>query len=399
MKLLELYSLASGLKIKKQFLLEKFYPVSADKYICVQCGSGQAAKNYPYWVEVLGLIHKILKDNGISIVQIGRDDPPLPYCINELNKTDIQQTNYVLARALLLASNDSWTAHRAGYLGVPLVELFGSTSIKNHAPYEYEAEKVIFLESHRFNKNPSFQSQEHPSTIALIPPEVVANSILKLLNINHTIDLKSLFFGPLYQQSIIELIPNCVFPPQYQVPNPLVIRMDYEFNEEMLIENLKIRKCIIITNKEINPNILGTFKDNIALLRVEIDKIDQKWIKLIKRIGLNVAYFSLEKDENKLNEKKLELFNACYFDQVSFPSKNDAKSSIEGYINKKLDENFDVGNVKFKTNKFIFAANKLHLSKAHWKTNVVTPSFDENVGNVIDSDDFWIDQHYFYFQN
>jgi hypothetical protein len=397
MKLLELYSLSSGLKIKDQFLVEKFYPISADKFICVHAGSGQPAKIYPYWPEVLSLIHKILKEHGISIVQIGRDDPPLPYCINELNKTDIHQTNYILSRSLALVCNDSWTAHRAGFLKIPIIELFGSTDPKNHAPYEFNENKTIFLVSHRFNKNPSFQAQEQPSTIALLPPEEIANSILKLLNIDCTFSHNSLFFGPLYQQSIIELVPNCIFPAQFQVPNPLVVRMDYEFNENFLVENLKIRKCIIITDKEINPNILATFKQNIVLLRAEIDSIDSKWFKIIKRIGLNVNYYSIEKDEIKLSVKRLQLFNSCYFDQINFPAKNDAKSSIEAYTNKKLDENFDMEKIKFKTNKFIFNTDKLYLSKAHWKKNIFVQSFDDNVGNVIDSEDFWIDQHYFYF--
>ena len=53
-KLIEAYSRSTGLEIKKPFLGETFYPLSFDKYITIQNGSGMPnAKNYDYWQEII----------------------------------------------------------------------------------------------------------------------------------------------------------------------------------------------------------------------------------------------------------------------------------------------------------------------------------------------------------
>lgn len=396
MRLIEKYALECGLKIGKQFLLSKFFPVPADKYITLHAGSGQPAKNYTYWPEVVQLIHKFLEEKGISIVQIGKYDPPLLNCINLLNQTDIQQTNYVLTNSLLHVGGDSWPMHRVGEIKVPIVEIFGNTTFENHGPYRYN-KKSIFIESHRFNKSPSFQAQEFPKTIDLIPPEEIANAILKVLDINHTFNFKSLFFGGFYQQPALELIPNCVLSPNFQLPSPPLIRMDYEFNEDILVQNLKIRKCIIITNKEINPNILSVLKGNIALLRIEIDNVSEKWLKIVKRIGINVSCYTFEKDEKKVRDKRLELLGACLFDQIEYPSKSNFKSNVETYINAKIPEDFNYSDISFKSNKFIVSNDKMYLSKAHLKSGIAMENNAANKGTIIDSEDFWMDQNHFYF--
>jgi hypothetical protein len=399
-KLLEIYSKATGLKIGKQDLNESFYPLPFEKYITFHCGSGMQAKNYPYWNEVIFLIKKILEENGISIVILGRDpDFQIQGCHNLVNQTNISQTNYILRNSLLHCCNDTWTAHRAGYLGIPLVEIFGSTSIANHSPHTYNKDKTIFIESHRFNRNPSFQSQEQPQTIALISPESIANAIFKNLGLDNKTNIESLYFGPLYQQTLIELVPNCVLPPQFQMPNPLIVRMDYEFNEKYLTDNLSIRKCIIITNKAIDLNILFQLQKNIVLIRIEVDNVDKFWIKSVEKIGIKIQCYTMENDVDKIRKKRLELLSTCYYEQVFYPDKNNARLNAEIYLNKKLEEGFDIGKVKFKTNKFIFANDKFFLSKAHWKSNQNTEDVNSNYGNVIDSEDFWLDQNYFYFYN
>mgnify|MGYP006173706677 CR=1 FL=1 len=76
MKLLELYSLATGLRIGQQYLVETFYPLPFDRYVTIQGGSGMQSKNYPYYGEVLGLLLPALKVAGIHVVQLGGKDDP-----------------------------------------------------------------------------------------------------------------------------------------------------------------------------------------------------------------------------------------------------------------------------------------------------------------------------------
>lgn len=394
MKLLELYSLATGLKIKDQFLLSKLYPLPFQKYITIHTSSGQPAKNFSYWHEVIALIKDKLEENDIKIVQVGQGDIPLPHCHNLLDKTDIHQTNHIITECLLHISGDSWMPHRLGHINHPILEIFGSTDKRNHSPYQFNEKDTVFLESHRLGRNTSFQAQEFPKTIDFITPESVANNIFKLLKIDHQINRESLYIGMFYSEIRIEIIPSCILQGNYPLAQPPVIRMDYEFHPGLLEENLKIRKCIIITNKEIDAKILSAHKQNIALLRIEIDKVSLEWIKEIKKVGIPINYYTLEKDETKVQAKRLELFGICQFDQINYPTKDQCKEAVDVYLNKKTE--IDIGKVKFKTNKFIFARDKFYLSKQHYDQNIAAKSFDDNIGDVIDTDQFWMDQAHFY---
>jgi hypothetical protein len=67
--------------------------------------------------------------------------------------------------------------------------------VANHSPYRFNPEKTSFIESHRWGKFPTFASQEGPSTIAVIPPEKVANEVLRILGIEHTFTHQTRFNG------------------------------------------------------------------------------------------------------------------------------------------------------------------------------------------------------------
>lgn len=396
MKLLELYSRACGLKIGKQFLLEAFYPVPFEKYITIQSGSGMAAKNYPYYNEVIKLIKNALSEIGVEIVQLGgKDDQPIVGVNHFQGKTDLHQSNYILKRSMLHIGNDSWIAHRAGELKIPLVSLYSSTSIENHSPYKFNKDKTIFIESHRFGKNPSFAAQELFPTISLISPEQIANSILKLLNIPQ-VSHKTIFFGTNYNESIIELVPNSILAPQVQVAGNILIRMDYEFNEENLAKNLQIRKCAIVTNKELNLNILSQLKGNISLIKVEIDNISIEWVKSLKRIGIPAIYFSFEKDEKKIKEMRLNFFDYCFFDVFSFPKKENFINGSESYLNNKFDNSLKLDELKYKSNKLILSNGKIFISYFDYKNNKSVENLENNISNVSDTDEFWKEQNYFY---
>jgi hypothetical protein len=50
--LLETYSLQTGAKISKPFIIKNFYPVP-EKYITIHNSSGMGAKNYDYFQDVI----------------------------------------------------------------------------------------------------------------------------------------------------------------------------------------------------------------------------------------------------------------------------------------------------------------------------------------------------------
>lgn len=399
MKLLELYSLATGLEIGDQFLVESFYPLPFQKYITIHNSSGMAAKNYSFYGEVLSLLSPSLKAAGIEVVQLGgKDDQPLKDCFHLQGLTTLHQSAFLLKNSLLHLGNDSWLAHRAGAVGTPLVALYGSTSVANHAPLKFDPSKTVLLESHRSNKRPTFASQESPKTIDFIPPEEVAHSVLNLLGLEDKITRKTVHVGNVYLQPLLELVPNVIMDPKIQIAGALVLRMDLHHDESVMVSNLQLRKCALSIDKEVNLNYLVQLKPNIVSLRIEVDQISPEWLRAVKKVGLPTAFIAREKDPEKLAALRLKLYDACLFDQYVPNTKEDFFKESSVFLNKPLDPSINFGILRFKTNRMLLSDNKVYLTNAHRLAGKNVPDTLHNEGDVIDSPEFWEDAgHYMIF--
>ena len=414
MKLLERYATACGLEIGQQFLLEAFFPIAYPRYVTLQGSSGMVAKNYPYYSEVLSLILPILEKEGIKILQIGGpDDAAIPGCFDLRGKTSPHHTNYLLNRTLLHWGSDSWCAHRAGELGVPLLTLFGPTSVANHSAYKYDKDRTIFLESHRWGRKPNFASQENPLTIALIPPELVANSVLKLLSLPPlTPARKSLLIGPLYQHTIIELVPDS-FPTKDFLPQlPITVRMDYHFDEKNLGGLLSTaRKVNVVTNRPVDLNLINQFRQSILFYSHELkgdgsDLPPLDYIRTIKTLVPKTTFFTKERDETALANLRFRLFDVATIEQVTDLTKADAINWVKDYLNLpeltdaiRLDISSQLCQSRIRSNKFLLAGGKVYLSFAHFKAQKPIAGLDQNVSEMIDDPDCWRDLNHLYAYN
>lgn len=396
-KLIEAYSRNTGLEIKKPFLLEKFYPLEFDKYITLQSGSGMGAKNYSYWQEVILQINPVLAANNIRIVLLGAtEDQGLNGVVDLRGKTDIHQSNYIIKRSLLHIGNDSCLAHIAGANNIPLISLYGSTSIENHSPYWYNKEKTIFIESHRFGRNPSFAAQEQYKTIDLIRPEQVVNSAFKLLGIEEWSKKDTYYIGNSFQNVIVEYVPNCNFTIKGAENTPVVLRLDFHYEIKGLLQLVQQNiKFNIITNKPIDINLLKQTKNNINNLTIEVcDDITVEYIKQLKNSGIKFVLFTDEKDKDKVSKLRFKFFGISKIEQLQKTTLDDFKNKSNLYRNQK-EFVAELSDLKFNTNKVLFGNGKLYPSKIHFKKDV---SF--NLGEsaqIIDDELFWEDLEYNYF--
>lgn len=410
MKLLERYSTQCGLRIGKQFLLEKFYPLADDRpYILLHSSSGMPGKNYPYYNDVMDLLAPILLQNHIAIYQIGGpQDPPIKHCVHLQGKTSVHQTNYLIKRALALIGNDSWTSHRAGHLGIPVIEVFGPTEADNHAPYEYHPAS-IFIRSHRNGNKPSFGSNENPLTLGLIPPEVISNCFLRIVNTNYRIDRKTYLMGRHYGNTIIEWVPDNQVSPDFLKDQPLVCRYDYlkessQAAETNLAHCLQSRQLNIVTDKEIDLRLVAGLKGNIRAVNYRVKLLDNpEYIKALKKTGVRVIFFTDLVDKKLVSELRFKFFDIASIDVLQEKSIENFVQESEQFTREKLDlasflaQNNDLW---FRSNKYILARGKAYLSKAHFNLDLPTNSLENNIMQVVDSPDFWkeIDHMYIFKQ-
>lgn len=387
MKLLELYSLGTGLKIDEPYIYKAFYPLPFTKYVTLHASSGMEAKCYSFWEDVVEIIKPVLDKLDIRIVQLGGPkDERLKGCVHLNGQLSMAQTAYVLSNSLFHMSNDTFSAHVAGYFRLPQVAIYGSTSIANHSPYLYNKEKATFIESHRDGKSPSFATQESPKTVDFINPEDIANPVLKEFGSKTTRD--SLFFGDFYPVHIVEQIPDFVMSPDRLANGIINIRMDYLFDENILAQTLYTRKVNILSSKPIDIKILKSFKHNINKFSFDVmDDRDLQWVKDAKHAGINLDLQTKEKDPVKLADLRLKFFDFEITQENLRP-----KEQLDN-VDKINDNSF------FRTNKFILSKDGIFLSKAHWLAKKPIKGFEDNTQQIIDTESFWEEAEHFYIFN
>lgn len=408
--LAETYALQVGVKLDKPELQESFYPLKTDvrKAVLIHAFAGNGnfpSKIYDLFNEVVDVISPILEKHGYKLYQIGGPgEPGLKNVENLSGLTSIYQTTYLLKNCALFIGNDSMNAHIAGFHQTPSVILYGPTDKKNHGPYWKNNQKTVFLESHRLgNKRPSYSAQENPKTINFITIESVANAVFELLQFGERCPFKTFCLAENYLHQLLELYPNVVVQPNFAPQAVLHIRMDYNHDENILIQNLAIRKCGIFLDKPLSSDTLEKIKGlkpNIAYIRCKISRVFPVYhIKDLKKLGVDISFFSENLSESEAASLRLDLFDACFFDNYIPKTRENFIEEAGRYQQKTLDKNINLDNLYFRSNKFLLSKDGVFLSYAHFKNSQKIEDFNKNESKIIDDPLFWREyQHGFFYE-
>lgn len=384
MHLIETYALNCGLKIGNPFIYEKYCPIPFDKFISFQPCSKYESKSYDLWQEVINQILPKLQQNDIHIIQIGgKDEKALENCYHMQGRTTINQAAYIIKRGILHFGADSFGVHLASSYNKQIVALYSNSRPENAGPYFGDKDRVKLLEIDKKDRKPSYSAQENPKTINEIDPIKIANEILSFLNLD-TIKISTIHIGQDYSRKLIESVPNAVIKDISKLGiTSLIIRAEYEFNEDVLEEQLKRNNCSIYTNKPINKDILIKYKKNLAQVIYELDENhDIEFVKVLKKIG-KPFILCTNLSEEFIQSIKLDYMEYGHILKIKRTTKED--------ISELKDK--DLSNLYYKSNKMTISKGKIYNSKAAYKANIL---FDGKPMKVIDSPDFWEESKYFY---
>lgn len=374
MHLLERYATSCGVKIGRPNIYDNFFPLPVEKYICFQPFSKYPSKNYDYWQEVIDIIIPYLNELNIKIVQIGiKDDRPFNNAINLAGQTSISQAAYIIKNSILHFGADSFGAHIASGYDKKIVAIYSNNNIENVKPYWSKQEDIILIKPEEGTKKPSYSAGEHPKNINNIKPEVIAKSILDLLNIKYNKIPKTIYIGEEYLNKTFELIlDQLINPDSIPVPNP-IIRMDYFFNEQGLEIFLQKKKCIIFTNAAINIDLLKKYKLNIGQIVYFIEQnCDVNFIKNLKKNNIPYALVSYLSDL-ELNKYKIDLMDLGLIHQRKY--------------NEKINLN-NLNNLFYVSSRILVSSQGQFGSKFEWQ--------NKHGRKVIDHPDFWKESNNFY---
>lgn len=374
MHILESFSTSCGLKIDKPYIYEKYYPLNIEKYIILETHDNKyQAKNYDYWQEVVDIITQELKKNDINVLQLcGQNDLKITNAYTCSGFTTGQKA-FLIRNSLLYVGSNSFGLSLASYYNKKIIGLFGNIYANQAKPYWSEEKDMVLLEGFDKNSKPSYQAQEQSKAINNIKPNEIAFGILDKLNLNKNIKYKYTYLGANYTNKTIEIVPNMVIDPKAFNLNNLIVRMDLEFNENVLKELLSISKCIIVSDKSISPELIKKYRENIIQVFYKIGKENEpEFIKLLK--SLNIQYVLA----SYLGEEEVNKFKIDYMD-------------LGLIIKLKLDkkENFKYDVKYYKSNNFIISNSKLYMSEAAFAANKPINGFNENIQEIIDTETFW----------
>jgi hypothetical protein len=247
MQLSEVYSASCGLKIKKPRVYDQYFPFVEENFITLET----EGSNYRYWSDVICLINPILNDKGIKIFEFG--DPKSP-SIPNVNRTNgvlsSGQKAFLLRKSKLhIGNTDSFSTHFFATLDKKLISL--ADKKERALPFSWG--------------NPENHQFIYPESKNFIEPERIAKNILNNLEIDFKNDFETIFIGEKYHDGMqyTESFVDSVVPLKQFNLSSILLRMDLNFSEQGLINQLKSGKCSIYTNKPININILESLKANI----------------------------------------------------------------------------------------------------------------------------------------
>lgn len=372
MNLAELYSLSSGQKLDKIYTFEKFFPGLPDNYIVIQPWS-KPSKNYDAWEEVLSIILPYLQKEGIKIIQVGaKDEKPLNFCQHLMGQTNWGQLEYVISKAKLVLTSDSISSHLAGHYNLPLVCLISNNLKECVSPYFGDKSKQIILEPNRTNKNPSFMLDEGPNKqINEIFPEEIAKSVLKLLNIEFNYPYKTILLGKQFQNRIIE--SDCTAPVNVQQMGlqNILMRLDYSYNLNVLVQQASLGKISIVTDKIIPTDLLSQIRPQIVEILYEIKSdSDPNFCKTLQELKIPYRLYS------KLNDEQLNPLKLNYLD---YPIIGRVNTTMPPELKDKKIENLFI-----KGSKFIISSRGLFPSYWSYKCNKPIPDFNAPPQQLID---------------
>lgn len=384
--LIEEYAKNLGVKVGKPIFNPHYVPIIDEKYITIHIDNKFDSRYYEFFPEVIDLMKDTLHKNGYKIYQIGGgQDPPLPNVDKQYLGFSMKQSAFIIKNASLHLGIDSFPVHLASSFDVPIVSLYSNVNVKNSKPVWSSESKVRILESDKNGRKPSYAQSEKPKSIHTIKPEEIVKNIFELLNIPYISSIKTLFIGEEYNQSFVEVVPNFFGESDELKKRILNIRADYFFNENVVAQWCEKYQVNVYSDREININLLKSFKHNIKNLVLFIESensFSEEYLDQVKNTGIPLRCIS----HNYQNIAKIRL---KYFDTPIILEQQANQETIENIRN--------TPNLKFLTRKDILSAGKRYSSKAHADEDKV---FLDKVSDVIDTSAFWKDlEHYYIYES
>ena len=230
MHFVETLSLCSGLKAKKPFIQDSFFPISNDKYITISTDK-HPSKQWDQFQEFIDLINPFLDKEGIKILEVGSNNVKLENVSVLKGPTNENQWSFILKNSLLHIGPENFVSSLAAYHNIPSICLYSNTNPAYASPgwinnFSNNIDVIPCIK----NFSPSFLGSEEDKKINYIFSESIVHKALSILKIKNDFNNYSVFYcGQKYYSKFIDIIPD-FSPDNNFFTNTLInIRLDYKY--------------------------------------------------------------------------------------------------------------------------------------------------------------------------
>lgn len=394
MHLLEKYALDTGVKIDKPYIYQHYFPLTNSKYIIFH-SEGSGSKNFGHWQEVLNVLSPLLKEEGIEIFNIGKNEEGVPKrkyggVIDVKNNTSIANVAYMIENCELYLGVDCFSAQLAGMYDKNAVVLYSHVFKENRAPYFGDKTKQVLIEPNRQGKKPWFNQPDSEKDADNFCPYEIANAVCSLLKIKYKYEFKSIFRGDWSSRDVLDLVPNKTIS-QYGLGCPLIrIRMDIEHNQENMIRTVaEAPEKVSILFDASNPIDLGPiaqFKDKISEIILfcnekSLDVLTDGAIRAISSFPARVHFSTFEGEEVQ-NKIKMKFLDTIFLN----PMKRETKESVVGDI--------DIEGLLYTSSQKVLSNGKLYSSFYSFKEGKPSNTLNREVLPLVDSPEIWDNERF-----
>ena len=208
------------------------------------------------------------------------------------------------------------------------------------------------------------------------------------MGVKATVPYETVYIGEGYTKIGVHLVPSSSVSNASKGLPFIVIRMDLEFDEEILQRQLRQEdiNVSIITNKAISGDLIKAYRKKIQDIIYFIDeKHDVEFVDFLHASGVNYVLVS------QLEKEALENIKFDYLDYNFIFEKKVSEKARKEILKTPVD------NLFYKTNKKLLKDGDAFSSVANLNKKMPDESLvDRPFHKVIDSDDFWEDLEDFY---
>jgi len=377
MHLVESYATHCGLKIDEPYIYEQYVPIIFDNF--VSCNFLQ----YSYGQEVIDLLSPQLEEQEIKILNITQKGAPkLRGCV-EMRDLTVNEMAFILDKSRLHFGDNSVVSDVAACRGKETVTIHSNCFLNTFKNYWGKEESHTYIESNKQGNKPLFNMEEDSPVINSIKPEKIAKPILEKLGLPYTYPYETLVIGEFYKNSgitAVDVVPDREMVVRTKDCPYVIIRMDFKFDEQALVNQLQATPAEIVTDRPIDLNILSTFRKNIRAVFYLVPEDDSpEFAHGVLNASIPVVLASFL-PEDKINEKKI---NYMEIDNIKAVDLSKARKAKEL-------KDVDFNNLYYTSNKTIVHKNNLYPTEYAFRNNLPI-SEEGEICKVIDHEDLWKD--------